>query len=59
VHFTAWNHFSRFEKSLAIYERLLPLARETARQQGYRGGAAGPKMIGPDGHDSPSGLARC
>jgi hypothetical protein len=53
VHFTAWNRFSRFEQSLAIYERILPLARETAQRQGYRG-ARWPKMIGPDGHDSPS-----
>jgi protein-glucosylgalactosylhydroxylysine glucosidase len=53
VHFTAWNRFARFERSLAIYERLLPLARETARRQGYQG-ARWPKMIGPDGHDSPS-----
>ncbi len=37
VHFTAWNRVSRFERSLAIYERILPLARETARRQGYRG----------------------
>ncbi len=55
VHFTAWNRFSRFERSLAIYERILPLARETARRQGYRG-ARWPKMIGPDGHDSPSSI---
>ena len=53
VHFTAWNRFSHFEKSLAIYERILPLARETAQRQGYRG-ARWPKMIGPDGHESPS-----
>ena len=53
VHFTAWNRFTLFEKSLAIYERILPLARDTARRQGYRG-ARWPKMIGPDGHDSPS-----
>jgi hypothetical protein len=53
VHFTAWNRFSRFERSLAIYERILPLARDTAQRQGYRG-ARWPKMIGPDGHDSPS-----
>ena len=53
VHFTAWNRFSRFENSLAIYQRILPLARETAQRQGYRG-ARWPKMIGPDGHDSPS-----
>ncbi|MGD0351821.1 MAG: twin-arginine translocation signal domain-containing protein [Verrucomicrobiota bacterium] len=55
VHFTAWNRFSRFEKSLAIYERILPLARDTARRQGYRG-ARWPKMIGPNGHDSPSSI---
>jgi hypothetical protein len=55
VHFTAWNRFSRFEKSLAIYERILPLARDTAQRQGYHG-ARWPKMIGPDGHDSPSSI---
>jgi hypothetical protein len=55
VHFTAWNRFSRFERSLAIYERILPLARDTARRQGYRG-VRWPKMIGPDGHDSPSSV---
>ena len=53
VHFAAWNRFPSFKKSLAIYERILPLARETARRQGHRG-ARWPKMIGPDGHDSPS-----
>ncbi len=53
VHFAAWGRFPNFEKSLAIYERILPLARETAQRQGYRG-ARWPKMIGPDGHDSPS-----
>jgi hypothetical protein len=53
VHFTAWGRFSLFEKSLGLYERILPLARETAARQGYRG-ARWPKMIGPDGHDSPS-----
>ena len=53
IHFTAWNRFPLFENSLAIYERLLPLARATAQRQGYRG-ARWPKMIGSDGHDSPS-----
>jgi hypothetical protein len=42
-----------FQRSLPIYRRLLPLARELAASQGYRG-ARWPKMIGPDGHDSPS-----
>lgn len=53
VHFAAWNRFDRFEKSLSIYHRILPLARETARRQGYLG-ARWPKMIGPDGQESPS-----
>lgn len=53
VHFAVWNRFELFERSLDIYERILPLARETARRQGYRG-ARWPKMIGPDGVDSPS-----
>lgn len=55
VHFTAWNRFKLFENSLAVYERILPLARDAARRQGYRG-ARWPKMIGPDGHDSPSSI---
>ncbi|HEV2437496.1 MAG TPA: twin-arginine translocation signal domain-containing protein [Verrucomicrobiae bacterium] len=55
VHFTAWNRFKLFENSLAFYEHILPLAGETAQHQGYRG-ARWPKMIGPDGHDSPSSI---
>ncbi len=53
VHFAAWGRFHLFEKSLGLYERILPLARETAKRQGYSG-ARWPKMIGPEGHDSPS-----
>lgn len=53
VHFTAWNRFSRFERSMNYYERILPIARGIAKQQGYRG-ARWPKMVGPDGYDSPS-----
>jgi hypothetical protein len=53
VHFSLWGRFHLFERSLGIYERILPIARETARRQGYDG-ARWPKMIGPDGHDSPS-----
>ena len=53
VHFTAWGRYPLFERNLGIYQRILPLACETARRQGYDG-ARWPKMIGPDGHDSPS-----
>lgn len=53
VHFAAWNRFALFENSLGIYRRILPIARQIAQRQGYRG-ARWPKMIGPDGYDSPS-----
>lgn len=41
------------EKSLAWYQKILPQARELARSQGYSG-ARWPKMVGPEGRDSPS-----
>ncbi len=53
VHFAVWGRFHLFDRSLGIYQRILPLARETATRQGFRG-ARWPKMIGPDGLDSPS-----
>jgi hypothetical protein len=53
VHFAAWNRLNLFEKSLGFYQRILPLAQQTAARQGYAG-ARWPKMVGPDGHDSPS-----
>jgi hypothetical protein len=43
------------ERSLGWYGRILPSAREKAKQQGYRG-ARWPKMVGPEGRDSPSGV---
>jgi protein-glucosylgalactosylhydroxylysine glucosidase len=53
VHFSAWGRAHLFERSLGLYQHILPLARETARRQGYAG-ARWPKMLGPDGNDSPS-----
>jgi hypothetical protein len=55
VHFVLWGRFPMFQKSMNIYRRLLPQARATAQQQEYQG-ARWPKMIGPDGRDSPSGV---
>ena len=43
------------ERSLGWYDKVLPRARETAKMQGYRG-ARWPKMVGPDGRESPSGV---
>ena len=53
VHFVAWNRFHLFEKNLNYYQRILPAARDIARRQGYMG-VRWPKMVGPDGIDSPS-----
>jgi hypothetical protein len=53
AHFALWDRLPLLENSLGWYERILPSARERARQQGYAG-ARWPKMTGPDGRDSPS-----
>jgi protein-glucosylgalactosylhydroxylysine glucosidase len=53
VHFAAWNRFSLFSRSLDYYRRILKSARQIAARQGY-GGARWPKMVGPEGRDSPS-----
>ena len=53
THFALWNRLPLFERSLGWYESILPRAVELARSQGYRG-ARWPKMVGPEGRDSPS-----
>lgn len=51
--FALWNRLPLLEKSLAWYETILPAARALAHSQGYEG-ARWPKMVGPEGRDSPS-----
>jgi len=53
AHFALWNRFPLLERSLDWYNKILPSARERAKQQGYLG-ARWPKMTSPDGRDSPS-----
>ena len=55
AHFTLWGRTPMLERSLPWYQRILPQARANAQRQGYRG-ARWPKMVGPDGRDSPSGV---
>jgi len=55
VHFALWGRPHLLERSLAWYETVLPQAQATAQSQGYRG-ARWPKMVGPDGRESPSGV---
>ena len=55
AHFALWNRAELLERSLPWYRRILPEARANAARQGYRG-TRWPKMVDPDGHDSPSGI---
>jgi hypothetical protein len=55
AHFALWNRAPMLEKSLPWYELILPEARRNAKRQGYEG-ARWPKMVDPQGHDSPSGI---
>ncbi len=53
THFALWNRLPLLERSLGWYESILPVAKALAQSQGYRG-ARWPKMVGPEGRDSPS-----
>ncbi len=53
VHFALWDRLPLLERSLSWYKDVLPMAEATARLQGYDG-VRWPKMVSPDGRDSPS-----
>jgi len=55
VHFALWDRLPLLERSLSWYESILPAARATAKLQGYDG-VRWPKMVSPDGRDSPSSV---
>jgi hypothetical protein len=55
VHFALWDRLDLFERSLGWYKLILPVAKDIAQRQGYDG-ARWPKMVGPDGQDSPSNI---
>jgi len=56
AHFALWNRPHMLERSLWWYQSILPKARSLAAEQGYKG-ARWPKMVGPDGEQSPSAIA--
>ncbi len=56
VHFALWGRLPLLEKSLGWYHDIMPRAREIAERQGYAG-VRWPKMVGPEGIDSPSPVA--
>jgi len=53
AHFALWNRNEYLVKQLEYYKKILPIAEKTAQDQGYKG-ARWPKMVGPDGRESPS-----
>ena len=53
VHFPLWGRAALFERSMAWYQRILPVAKKLASSQGYRG-ARWPKECGPEGRVNPS-----
>lgn len=56
AHFPLWGRASLLLRSMDWYANILPVARKIAASQGYRG-ARWPKMVGPDGAQSPSNIA--
>jgi hypothetical protein len=53
AHFAVWGRPALLERSMGWYQKHLPLARQRAREHGARG-AWWPKMVGPEGRESPS-----
>lgn len=53
AHFAAWGRTELLERSMPWYLEHLPRAKERARAQGVKG-AWWPKMVGPEGRESPS-----
>jgi hypothetical protein len=53
AHFAAWGRADMLERSMPWYLAQLPAARARGRSHGLRG-AGWPKMVGPEGRESPS-----
>jgi hypothetical protein len=53
AHFAAWDRPDLLERSMPWYVAQLPNARARAKSHGLRG-AWWPKMVGPEGRESPS-----
>ena len=55
AHFANWNHPEYLVKQLDWYQDIYKKALETAQMQGFKG-VRWPKMVGPEGQNSPSGV---
>lgn len=56
AHFPLWGRTDMLLRSLSWYRQILPIAREIAESQGYKG-ARWPKMTDVSGRNSPSWIA--
>lgn len=55
VHFALWGRIPLLSRSMWWYRSIIRISQNIARKQGYKG-ARWPKMVGPDGIDSPSSI---
>lgn len=55
AHFAAWNHPEYLAGQLDWYRTIYQSALKTAGDQGFKG-IRWPKMVGPEGQNSPSGV---
>jgi hypothetical protein len=53
IHFALWQREEVLQRQMDYYGRIYENARQTAKNQGYEG-VRWPKMVGPDGRESPS-----
>lgn len=56
AHFPLWGRPELLRRSLDWYRAILPRAFEMAATQGFEG-ARWPKQVGPEGEETPSGIA--
>lgn len=52
AHWTVWNKWSLYDRSVGVYERFLPSSYDRAKHQGYDGARLG-KMSDPSGRSAP------
>ncbi|KAF2731735.1 hypothetical protein EJ04DRAFT_566635 [Polyplosphaeria fusca] len=52
AHWTLWNKWSLYDRSIGVYERFLSTSLERAQKQGYKGARLG-KMSDPTGRSAP------
>ena len=55
AHYALWDRWPLWDRSIGYLTSILPQARAIAKKQGYKG-ARWPKMVGPEGRDSPNGI---